>query len=112
MVLRIVWAKGSKYWGRLAVKSTRQWILRKQASPQSKKCCLQVTLKEKDSIEAKNEVEKYLAKLCIDVDDDFNVLEWWKVNSSKFPIFSMIARDIIAVLVSTVASEFIFSIGR
>ena len=68
-------------------------------------------LKEKDSIEAKNEFERYLAEPCIDADDSFSVLEWWKVNSSRFPIFSMLARDVLAVPVSTVASESAFSTG-
>lgn len=34
---------------------------------------------------------------------------WWKSNSSKYRILSLIARDVLAVPVSTVASESCFS---
>ncbi|CAN0876612.1 Putative AC transposase [Linum grandiflorum] len=36
---------------------------------------------------------------------------WWKVNSSKYPILAMMARDVLAIPVSTVASESAFSTG-
>ncbi|KAL0427394.1 UNVERIFIED_CONTAM: putative AC transposase [Sesamum latifolium] len=41
----------------------------------------------------------------------FDILNWWKVNSYRFSILSKIARDILAVPVSTVASESAFSTG-
>ncbi|KAH9650563.1 BED-type domain-containing protein [Citrus sinensis] len=51
-----------------------------------------------------------------DVDDPsnlkLNVLLWWKVNGSKYPILEKIARDVLVVPVSTVASESAFSTGR
>ncbi|XP_010490052.1 PREDICTED: zinc finger BED domain-containing protein RICESLEEPER 2-like [Camelina sativa] len=40
---------------------------------------------------------------------DFDVLSWWGRNSSKFPVLSELARDILAVQVSSVASESAFS---
>ena len=33
-------------------------------------------LKEKDSIETKNKVKRYLNKSCIDADDGFSILKW------------------------------------
>ncbi|KAH9780517.1 BED-type domain-containing protein [Citrus sinensis] len=42
---------------------------------------------------------------------DFDILMWWKVNRSRYPILSEIARDLLAVPVSTVASESAFSAG-
>ncbi|OMO81497.1 hypothetical protein COLO4_23555 [Corchorus olitorius] len=36
---------------------------------------------------------------------EFDVSGWWKLNSPRFPILSSIARDVLAVLVSTVASK-------
>ena len=39
----------------------------------------------------------------------FNILEWWKVNSPRFPILSLMARDLLVIPISTVASEFVFS---
>ena len=38
-------------------------------------------------------------------------MNWWKVNSAKYPVISIMARDILAILVSTVAFESIFNIG-
>ena len=58
-------------------------------------------LKARDSIEAKNEVERYLAEACVDGDDSFDVLDWWKCSVSRFPILSCIARDVLAIPVST-----------
>ncbi|XP_054808631.1 zinc finger BED domain-containing protein RICESLEEPER 2-like [Prosopis cineraria] len=46
-----------------------------------------------------------------DDDDDFDILTWWKVNSTKYRVLSLIARDVLAVPVSTVASESVFSTG-
>ncbi|KAI3473651.1 hypothetical protein Pfo_030906 [Paulownia fortunei] len=59
----------------------------------------------------KSELEKYLNEDFEDDNEDFDVLKWWKVNSHRFPILSKIARDILAVPVSTVASEAAFSTG-
>ena len=42
----------------------------------------------------------------------FDVLQWWKGNQSKFPILSMMARDILSIPVTTVASESTFSAGK
>ena len=44
-------------------------------------------------------------------DDKFDILGWWKSNSSKYPLLSQIAHDVLAVPVSTVASESAFSTG-
>jgi hypothetical protein len=42
----------------------------------------------------------------------FYDLNWWKVSSTKFLILTKIVRDVLAILISTVASESAFSIGR
>ncbi|XP_012851526.1 PREDICTED: zinc finger BED domain-containing protein DAYSLEEPER-like [Erythranthe guttata] len=41
----------------------------------------------------------------------FDILDWWKSKSSTFPIMSMIAEDVLACPVSTVAVEAAFSIA-
>ncbi|KAH9705268.1 BED-type domain-containing protein [Citrus sinensis] len=41
-----------------------------------------------------------------------NVLLWWRVNGSRYPILEKITRDVLAVSISTVASESAFSTGR
>lgn len=44
-------------------------------------------------------------------DDKLDVLNWWKMNSVKFPILSKVARHVLAMPISTVASESAFSTG-
>ncbi|KAK3228849.1 hypothetical protein Dsin_000730 [Dipteronia sinensis] len=67
---------------------------------------------KKDFVDLKNEVERYLIEFdeCID-DENFDLLNWWNVNSSKYKILSQIAKDVFAIPVSTVASESAFSTG-
>jgi hypothetical protein len=44
---------------------------------------------------------------------NFNILNWWKVNSTKFLTLAKIVRDVLAIPITTVASESTFSIiGR
>lgn len=42
---------------------------------------------------------------------EFDILAWWKSNQMTFPILSTLARDVMAVQISTVASESAFSAG-
>ena len=59
----------------------------------------------------KSELEKYLGDYVEMHRDKFDILNWWRVNAQRFPILSKMARDILAVPVSTVASESAFSTG-
>ena len=62
----------------------------------------------------KNELEKYLAEECEELkcgDEKFDVLGWWRKMSVRYPILSLMAKDILAVPLSTVASESAFSTG-
>ncbi|CAO2842752.1 unnamed protein product [Amaranthus hypochondriacus] len=43
---------------------------------------------------------------------NYDILEWWKEKSIKYPILSRIAKDILAIPASTVASESAFSAGK
>nr|GLL29640.1 zinc finger BED domain-containing protein RICESLEEPER 2-like [Ipomoea trifida] len=44
-------------------------------------------------------------------DDEFDILNWWKKNAHRLPILASIARDILAIPISTVASESAFNTG-
>jgi hypothetical protein len=46
-----------------------------------------------------------------DIDSNFEALAWWKFNALKYRILSKMARDILAVPMSSVASESAFSAG-
>jgi len=59
----------------------------------------------------KNEVDLYLMETLEKRTTNFDILNWWKVNSSKYPILGQMARDTLAMPISTVASESSFSTG-
>ncbi|KAK2638326.1 hypothetical protein Ddye_026121 [Dipteronia dyeriana] len=70
-------------------------------------------LKERKlDISMQNEVERYLSEATTDPNNkNFDILSWWKLYGTEYPTLSQIARDILAVLVSTVASESAFRTG-
>ncbi|KAM0041071.1 putative transcription factor/ chromatin remodeling BED-type(Zn) family [Helianthus debilis subsp. tardiflorus] len=43
--------------------------------------------------------------------NNFDILSWWKSKESEFPILATMARDILTVQASTVASESVFSLS-
>ncbi|XP_057990566.1 zinc finger BED domain-containing protein RICESLEEPER 2-like [Hevea brasiliensis] len=47
----------------------------------------------------------------VDEKEEFDILKWWQLNSSRFSILSIMVRDILAVPISTVDSESTFSTG-
>ncbi|XP_055800472.1 zinc finger BED domain-containing protein RICESLEEPER 2-like [Solanum dulcamara] len=67
-------------------------------------------LEDENDVDNKSDLQKYL------MDDpekikDFNILTWWKSSSERYPIVSRIARDVLAIPTSIIASESAFSIG-
>ncbi|KAK9213724.1 hypothetical protein WN944_005709 [Citrus x changshan-huyou] len=68
------------------------------------------------SPELSNELDLYLMEKTEKIAESnlgtkFDILLWWRVNSANYPILSSIARDVLAIPVSTVASESTFSTG-
>ncbi|KAL5580995.1 hypothetical protein UlMin_013437 [Ulmus minor] len=62
--------------------------------------------------ESLNEIDRYLADESVNpLTPSFDTLFWWKQNAIKYNVLSLIARDVLAVLISTVASESAFSTG-
>jgi phytoene/squalene synthetase len=69
-------------------------------------------LQEEDSVENRNEVGRYLVDVCEDPNDDkLDILDWWKINASKYKILSKVAQHVLAIPISTVTSESAFSTG-
>ncbi|WOG81885.1 hypothetical protein DCAR_0101041 [Daucus carota subsp. sativus] len=67
---------------------------------------------ESGEVESKCELDVYLKEsVYVTKNDEFDILKWWKVNSSRFPILAQLARDELAIPISTVASESTFSTG-
>ena len=60
----------------------------------------------------KSEVDVYLEEERLVMDEQkFSILAWWSANSGKYPILSRVAKDLLAVPISTVPSESAFSMG-
>ncbi|TXG53469.1 hypothetical protein EZV62_022638 [Acer yangbiense] len=64
---------------------------------------------ESSDANEKSELDCYLEEKTLHGSREFDVLSWWKLNRIKYPIMSAIAKDILAIPISTVASEFSFS---
>ncbi|KAH0715561.1 hypothetical protein KY284_008466 [Solanum tuberosum] len=60
---------------------------------------------------SKTELEKYLLEETEVESDNFNILLWWKINSNRFHVLGDMARDVLSIPISTVASESAFSTG-
>ena len=46
-----------------------------------------------------------------DIDPEFEALAWWKANNLKYQVLFKMVQDILAVHMSSVASESAFSVG-
>ncbi|CAN6722759.1 unnamed protein product [Malus baccata var. baccata] len=58
----------------------------------------------------KGELQKYLDDKRLDRRHDIDVLSWWQMERFHYPILSQLARDVLTIPISTVASESAFSI--
>lgn len=68
-------------------------------------------LEETEYSDNKSELDKYLEAKCVKDHASFESLDWWSQNSKEFPALARMARDVLVVPVSTVASESTFSTG-
>ncbi|XP_062089770.1 zinc finger BED domain-containing protein RICESLEEPER 2-like [Humulus lupulus] len=57
----------------------------------------------------KSELEFYLEEAVLPRSEEFDILAWWKTNGLKYPTLQQVARDVLAIPVSTVVSESAFS---
>lgn len=58
----------------------------------------------------KSDIDLYFEEEFID-EGKFDILQWWKEKSGKYRILSKIAADVLAIPITTVASEATFSAG-
>lgn len=63
--------------------------------------------------QSNSDLENYLKEAVFQhrLNTPFNILNWWHANASRYPILSKLARDILCIPISTVASESAFSAG-
>lgn len=59
----------------------------------------------------KSELDQYLSESTLPPSQEIDILKYWQSQEQRYPVLSRMAGDILAVLISTVASEFAFSIG-
>lgn len=70
------------------------------------------TIRTEDDVLEATELDQYLTEKLLPFDQkNFDILVWWGSNGSKFPVLQRIARDILAIPISTVASESAFSMS-
>ena len=69
--------------------------------------------KEKGTLESekKSELDRYLCDECKKNDETFEILLFWKDPKRIYPILTMMAWDVHAMPISTIASESAFSTG-
>lgn len=65
--------------------------------------------KEQNIFSSYEEISNY--KSCREIDVDENVLNWWKLNSDKYPRLSILAKKYLSPPATSVPCERIFSCG-
>jgi hypothetical protein len=60
-------------------------------------------------INCKSEIDQYYLEDVESPNANFDILNWWNVNLTKFSILSKIAWDVLVIPVTTVALESVFS---
>jgi hypothetical protein len=59
----------------------------------------------------RTELDLYLEEEVLPRTQELDIIQWWKVGGLKYPTLRKIARDVLAIPVTTVASESVFSTG-
>ncbi|CAA0819781.1 Unknown protein [Striga hermonthica] len=72
----------------------------------------QKDLEDGNAIVIAYEVDRYLLDPIEKPKGDWDILNWWKLNGVKYPNLQALAKDVLAIQVSTVASEASFSTGK
>ena len=57
----------------------------------------------------RTELDHYLGEEVLPRSADFDILLWWKLNDIKYPTLQEIAKDVLAIPITSVASESAFS---
>ncbi|KAL8161426.1 hypothetical protein V2J09_012915 [Rumex salicifolius] len=69
-------------------------------------------MNKRKRIEIKSELDLYVDDKTVDLEEEFDILQFWKRESKRYPLLSALARDILCVPISSVPSESAFSLGR
>ncbi|KAL6191706.1 hypothetical protein ACLB2K_038096 [Fragaria x ananassa] len=90
---------------------TSSSLTRKRAAMQAN---WRQALEDSSQTVVSHEVDRYLLDPIEDPPEgeDWKLLDWWKLNGSKYPNLQLVAKDVLAIQVSTVASESCFSTSK
>ncbi|XP_051222645.1 zinc finger BED domain-containing protein RICESLEEPER 2-like [Lolium perenne] len=55
------------------------------------------------------ELDLYLEEACLPRTQELDIITWWNVRGSRFPTLQKLARDILPIRITSVASECAFS---
>lgn len=66
---------------------------------------------EVNPLAEKTELDRFLEEKRLNRSIDIDILEYWNSNQFRFPNLALMARDILSIPISTVASECAFSTG-
>ena len=66
---------------------------------------------EHNTVSMKSDLEMYFEEQLVPRSINLDILAHWKENASRYAVLSLMARDILAIPLSIVASESAFSIG-
>lgn len=59
----------------------------------------------------KSDLDKYLEEPLFPRNVDFNILNWWKVHTPRYPVLSMMARNILGIPMSKIPMDLVFDTG-
>ncbi|KAL6965481.1 hypothetical protein U1Q18_052465 [Sarracenia purpurea var. burkii] len=63
---------------------------------------------ETASQQSRSELDQYLEESLLPRVHEFDVLGWWKLNKTKYPTLSKMARDILTIPVCTLSADSVF----
>ncbi|KAL3499860.1 hypothetical protein ACH5RR_038953 [Cinchona calisaya] len=58
-----------------------------------------------------SQLDLYLNENRLEAKEELDVLKFWKENRSRYPVISLMARDILSIPITTMALESAFSVG-
>ncbi|XP_044487337.1 zinc finger BED domain-containing protein DAYSLEEPER-like isoform X2 [Mangifera indica] len=58
--------------------------------------------------QSKSELDQYLEESVLPLSQEFDILDWWKLNQLRYPTLSKMASDILSVPFSTVSPDSVF----
>ena len=58
---------------------------------------------------ARMKFDHFIVEGVLKRSEDFDIVAWWNSNGFKYPTLLRIVRDILAIFVTTIASEYTFS---